>query len=158
MRMGKSLNKALLLGYVGKAPQIRSTAGGTLAASFSLATSERQQDREGQWTERTEWHNLVAFGRTAEIVRDYVSKGSQLFVQGKIQTRTWDDRESGQKAYRTEIVINDLTLLGGNREGNGASGHGDRRSGASQTVNGSRSQDMDQQYGNEELDPAQIPF
>ncbi|HEV2133168.1 MAG TPA: single-stranded DNA-binding protein [Terracidiphilus sp.] len=156
--MGKSVNKALLLGYVGKAPQIRSTAGGTLAASFSLATSDRLKDREGQWTERTEWHNLVAFGRSAEIIRDYVSKGSQLFVQGKIQTRTWDDRESGQKVYRTEIVISDLTLLGGNREGNGASGHGDRRSGANQTVNGSRSQDMDQQYGNEELDPSQIPF
>ena len=156
--MGKSVNKALLLGYVGKAPQIRSTAGGTLAASFSLATSERQQDHEGQWTERTEWHNLVAFGRTAEIIRDYVNKGIQLFVQGKIQTRTWDDRESGQKAYRTEIVISDLTLLGGNREGNGTSGHGDSRSGASQTANGSRSQDMDQQYGHEELDPSEIPF
>jgi single-strand DNA-binding protein len=156
--MGKSVNKALLLGYVGKAPQIRSTAGGTLAASFSLATSERQQDREGQWTERTEWHNLVAFGRTAEIVRDYVSKGSRLFVQGKIQTRTWDDRESGQKAYRTEIVISDLTLLGGNRGGNGASGHDDSRSDTGQPAKGSRSQDMDQQYGNEELDPSDIPF
>jgi single-strand DNA-binding protein len=155
--MGKSVNKALLLGYVGKAPQIRSTAGGTLAASFSLATSERQQDREGQWTERTEWHNLVAFGRTAEIVRDYVSKGSQLFVQGKIQTRTWDDRESGQKAYRTEIVISDLTLLGGKR-GNGTSGHDNSRSDTGRTANGSRSQDMDQQYGNEELDPSEIPF
>lgn len=156
--MGKSVNKALLLGYVGKAPQIRSTAGGTLAASFSLATSERQQDREGQWTERTEWHNLVAFGRTAEIIRDYVSKGSQLFVQGKIQTRTWDDRESGQKVYRTEIVISDLTLLVGNREGNGTPEHSNSRGDANRTPNGPRSQDMDEQYGSEELDPSAIPF
>jgi single-strand DNA-binding protein len=100
----------------------------------------------------------VAFGRTAEIIRDYVSKGSQLFVQGKIQTRTWDDWESGQKAYRTEIVISDLTLLGGKREGNGTSGHDNRRSDTGHTANGSRSQDMDQQYGHDELDPSQIPF
>lgn len=158
--MGKGVNKALLLGYVGKAPQMRTTVGGTLAASFSLATTERQQDRNGQWTERAEWHNLVAFGRTAEIIRDYVNKGAQVFVQGKIQTRTWDDRESGQKVYRTEIVIADLTLLGGNREGNGSAGHSDSRSNSGHKAGPSRSasQDMDQQYGNEDLDPTEIPF
>ena len=113
--MAKSVNKALLLGYVGKAPEIRSTASGTLVASLSLATAERQEDRQGNWTDRTEWHNLVAYGRTAEIVRDYVNKGTHLFIQGKLQTRSWDDKESGQKRYRTEIVVFDLTLLGGGR-------------------------------------------
>jgi single stranded DNA-binding protein len=102
--VAKSVNKALLLGYVGKAPEIRSTASGTLVASLSLATAERQEDRQGNWTDRTEWHNLVAYGRAAEIVRDYVNKGTHLFVQGKIQTRSWDDKESGEKRYRTEIA------------------------------------------------------
>lgn len=157
--MGKSVNKALLLGYVGKAPQIRSTTGGTLAASFSLATSDRLKDREGQWTERTEWHSIVAFGRTAEIIRDYVTKGARLFIQGKIQTRTWDDKESGQKVYRAEIVITDLTLLGGNH---GVNGSGDSRghseSGREAAGAGSNPHGMDRQYGDEELDPSQIPF
>ena len=111
--MSKGINKAFLLGHVGKDPEIRSTVGGSIVASFSLATADRQKDGQGNWQDRTEWHNLVAFNRTAEIVRDYVRKGSQLLVEGKIQTRTWDDRESGQKKYRTEIFVYDLTLFGG---------------------------------------------
>jgi len=115
--MSKGTNKAILLGRVGKDPEIRSTAGGTVVASFSLATADRQKDGSGHWTDRTEWHNLVAFNRTAEIVRDYVKKGTQLFVEGKIQTRSWDDRDSGQKKYRTEILVNELTLLKGRQGG-----------------------------------------
>ena len=114
--MSKGINKAFLLGHVGKDPEIRSTNGGSIVASFSLATADRQKDGQGNWQDRTEWHNLVAFNRTAEIVRDYVRKGSQLLIEGKIQTRTWDDRESGQKKYRTEIVVYDLTLFGGRSE------------------------------------------
>lgn len=109
----KGVNKVLLLGNVGKDPEIRSTAGGTVVASFSLATADRQKDQQGNWQDHTEWHNLVAFSRTAEIIRDYVKKGSQLFIEGKLQTRSWDDKESGQKKYKTEILVNDLTLLGG---------------------------------------------
>src|ERR1700732_317716 len=122
--MAKGTNKALLLGNVGKDPEIRSTASGMIVASFSLATADRQKDGSGNWTDRTEWHNLVAFNHTAEVVRDYVKKGTQLFVEGKIQTRSWDDRESGQKKYRTEILINELTLLGGRQGGeNGSTGY-----------------------------------
>ena len=79
-------NKVLLLGNVGKDPEIRASQGGMTIASFTLATADRQKDQSGQWTDKTEWHNLVAFGRTAEIVRDYVKKGSQIFVEGKIQS------------------------------------------------------------------------
>ena len=111
--MSKGINKAFLLGHVGKDPEIRSTNGGSIVASFSLATADRQKDGQGNWQDKTEWHNLVAFNRTAEIVRDYVRKGSQLLIEVKIQTRTWDDRESGQKKYRTEIFVYDLTLFGG---------------------------------------------
>ena len=117
--MSKGVNKAFLLGHVGKDPEIRSTNGGSIVASFSLATADRQKDGQGNWQGKTEWHNLVAFNRTAEIVRDYVRKGSQLLIEGKIQTRTWDDRESGQKKYRTEIFVYDLTLLGSSSEDQG---------------------------------------
>src|ERR1035441_3933890 len=105
--MAKSVNKVILLGNVGKDPEIRSTPGGTMVANFTLATSDRFQDQQGNWQDRTEWHNLVAFKRTAEIVRDYVKKGSKLYIEGKIQTRTWDDKE-GVKHYKTEILVNDI--------------------------------------------------
>jgi len=156
--MSKSVNKAILLGNVGKDPEIRSTNGGTIVASFSLATAERQKDGQGNWQDKTEWHNLIAFDRTAEIVRDYVRKGSQLMIEGKIQTRTWDDRESGQKKYRTEILINDLTLLGDGREENGGSGP-TGRSGVTRTADwNSAQQRREDRYSDEELNPGDIPF
>jgi len=109
--MAKSVNKVILLGNVGKDPEIRSTTGGTLVANLSLATSERYKDKSGEWQERTEWHNLVSYARGAEILRDYVKKGSKLYVEGRITTRSWDDKDNGKKAYRTEIVVNDISLL-----------------------------------------------
>ena len=109
--MAKTGNKVILLGNVGKDPEIRSTTGGTLVANLSLATSERYKDKGGEWQERTEWHNLVSYARGAEILRDYVKKGSKLYVEGRITTRSWDDKETGKKAYRTEIVINEISLL-----------------------------------------------
>jgi len=116
--MSKTVNKVLLLGNVGKDPEIASTNGGTLVAKLSLATSERFKDKQGEWQERTEWHNLVAYARGAEILRDYVHKGSKLYVEGRLTTRSWDDKESGKKIYRTEIVIGDISLLSeGGRSG-----------------------------------------
>jgi single-strand DNA-binding protein len=115
--MAKSVNKVILLGNVGKDPEMRSTGGGTLVANFTLATSDRQKDAQGNWQDRTEWHNIVAFTRLAEIIRDYVKKGSKLYIEGKIQTRSWDDKETGAKRYRTEIVANDISLLSGREEG-----------------------------------------
>jgi single-strand DNA-binding protein len=104
---------------VGKDPEIRSTAGGNIVANLTLATSDNQKDAQGNWQERTEWHNLVAFKRTAEIVRDYVKKGSKLYIEGKITNRSWDDKESGQKRYKTEILVNELVLLTSREEGAG---------------------------------------
>jgi single-strand DNA-binding protein len=123
--MAKGVNKVFLLGNVGKDPEIRTTAGGMTVASFSLATADRAKDQQGNWADKTEWHNLVCFQRTAEIVRDYVKKGTQLFVEGKIQTRSWDDKTSGEKKYKTEILVNELSLLGGR----GGEGGGERSSG-----------------------------
>lgn len=121
--MAKSVNKVILLGNVGKDPEIRATAGGAVVASFSIATSDRYKDNAGNWQDRTEWHNLVAFQRTAEIVRDYVKKGNKLYVEGRLQTSSWDDKATGQKKYKTEIIVNDLSLLSGRGEG-GESGGG----------------------------------
>ena len=117
--MAKGVNKVFLLGNVGKDPEIRATASGMTIASFTLATADRAKDGQGNWADKTEWHNLVAFQRTAEIVRDYVKKGTQLFIEGKIQQRSWDDKESGQKRYKTEILVNELSLLGGRPSGEG---------------------------------------
>ncbi len=118
--MAKSVNKVILLGNVGKDPEIRSTPSGTMVATFGLATSDRQKDPQGNWQDRTEWHNLVAFGRTAEIIRDYVKKGNKLFIEDALRTSSWDDKQSGQKRYKTEIIVNDLSLLSGREEGSGA--------------------------------------
>ena len=120
--MAKSVNKVFLLGNVGKDPDFRTTGGGTAVAKFSLATSFSQKDPQGNWQDRTEWHNIVAYGRLAEIVRDYVKKGSKLYVEGRIQTRNWEDKEhAGVKHYITEIIVNDLSLLSGREDGGGSS-------------------------------------
>ena len=119
--MAKSVNKVILLGNVGKDPEIRSTAGGTMVANFTLATSDRTKDAQGNWQDRTEWHNLVAWQRTAEIIGEYVKKGSKIYVEGSLRTSSWDDKNTGEKKYRTEIIVNDLVLLSGRGEGEGAS-------------------------------------
>jgi single-strand DNA-binding protein len=105
-----------------------------MVASFTLATSDRQKDAQGNWQDKTEWHNLKAFNRTAEIIRDYVKKGSKLYVEGKITTNSWDDKESGQKRYRTEIIVNDLSLLSGREDGGQGAGGYSRGSGSSSSA------------------------
>ncbi len=117
--MAKSVNKVFLLGNVGKDPDIRTTPGGTMVASFGLATSERQKDASGNWSDRTEWHNLVAFSKLAEIVKDYVKKGSKLFIEGRLNTRNWEDKDTKKKVYRTEVIVSDLSLLSAREEGSG---------------------------------------
>ena len=126
--MARSVNKVILLGNVGKDPEIRSTPGGTMVATFGLATSDRQKDPQGNWQDHTEWHNLVAFTRTAEIVRDYVKKGAKVYVEGILRTSSWDDKQSGQKRYKTEIIVNELVLLTGREEGGASAGGGYSRS------------------------------
>jgi single-strand DNA-binding protein len=131
--MAKSVNKVILVGNVGKEPEVKFAASGAAIATFSIATSERTKDKSGEWQDHTEWHNLVAFQRTAEIIRDYVKKGSKLYIEGRIQTRSWDDQATGQKKYRTEIIVNDLVLLSG--RGEGENGGGYARSGGASSSN-----------------------
>ena len=147
--MAKSVNKVILLGNVGKDPEIRSTPNGVMVANFTLATSDRFQDAGGNWQDRTEWHTLVAFKRTAEIVRDYVKKGTKLYIEGKLQTRSWDDKESGAKKYRTEIIVNDLSLLSGRDDG--ASGGGSASSRSSSSSSSTASFDQRTPAGHDDI-------
>ena len=117
--MAKSVNKVILIGNLGKDPEVKFTPSGTPVAKFSLATNERYKDKGGEWQDRTEWHNIVAWQRLAEIVGEYVKKGSKVYIEGRLQTSSWEDKQSGEKKYRTEIVANDLVLLSGRGEGDG---------------------------------------
>jgi single-strand DNA-binding protein len=115
--MAKSVNKVILVGNVGQDPEVKYTASGVPVAKVSLATNERFKDRNDQWQDRTEWHSVVAWQRLAEIVGEYVRKGSKLYIEGKLQTSNWEDRQSGEKKYRTEIVARDIVLLGSRDNG-----------------------------------------
>ena len=151
--MAKSVNKVILLGNVGKDPEFKALPSGQPVVNFSIATSDRYKDQQGNYQDRTEWHNLVAYGKLAEIVRDYVKKGSKLYVEGRLTTRSWDDRETNKKVYRTEIVIADLSLLSGRGEDGGSSGgySGSRGGGQDQ-----RSQDQRGPAGDEYAQSTQI--
>ncbi len=123
---GKGVNKVILVGNLGKDPELKYTPSGTPVAKFTLATSDRFKDKEGQWQDRTEWHNITAWARTAEIAGEYLKKGGKVYIEGSLRTHSWDDKQTGQKKYMTEVVVNDLVLLGGRGEGGGDSGGGSR--------------------------------
>lgn len=124
------LNKVMLIGNLGRDPEVRSTPSGQPVASFSLATNRRWKDRDGNRQEQTEWHNIVVWGRQAEIAGQYLSKGRQIYVEGRLQTRSWDDKQTGEKKYRTEIVCDNFQMLGGRGDssfqggGGGGGGYG----------------------------------
>ena len=110
-----SVNKVILVGNVGKDPELRYTSSGTAVTTFSLATSERFKDKSGEQQEKTEWHNIVAWRNLAEICGKYLQKGKQVYIEGKIQTRSYEDRD-GNKKYITEIVADQMQMLGGKVE------------------------------------------
>jgi single-strand DNA-binding protein len=109
----RGVNKAILIGHLGRDPEVRYSASGSAIANISLATSDSWKDRQsGEAQERTEWHRVVFFGKLAEIAGEYLKKGSQVYVEGRLQTRKWQDQQ-GQDRYTTEIVANEMTMLGG---------------------------------------------
>jgi len=122
-----SLNKVLLIGNLGKDPEVRYTASGTAVASFSLATSEKFKNKDGEWEERTEWHNVTLWGRLAEIAGEYLGKGKTVYIEGRLQTRKWQDKD-GKDRYTTEIVGEKMQMLsrkdGSNQEEAGQSHEG----------------------------------
>lgn len=116
------VNKVLLVGNVGRDPEVRSTQSGQPVANFSVATTRRWSDKNGQKQEQTEWHSCQAWGKTAELIGQYVTKGRQIYVEGRLQTRSWDDRNNGEKKYKTEIVVESWHLLGRDPTAQGAGG------------------------------------
>lgn len=117
--MAGGLNKVLLMGNLGRDPEVRFTQGGQAVANFTLATNESWKDKNGQQQEKTEWHRIVVWGRLAELCGEYLKKGRQAFIEGRLQTREWTDKE-GKKNYTTEIVANNVQFIGGRPEGAGA--------------------------------------
>jgi single-strand DNA-binding protein len=111
VKMAGGLNKAILIGNLGKDPEVRYTPSGLGIANFNIATSETWTNKEGEKETRTEWHRIVAFGKLAEICGEYLSKGKQVYIEGRIQTRDWED-QNGVKRYTTEIVANQMLMLG----------------------------------------------
>ena len=130
--MAGTVNKVILVGRLGKDPELRSIPSGTSVAKFSLATDERFTDKNGDKQERTEWHNIVVWGKLAEICGQYLRKGKLVYIEGSIRTDSWDDKETGVKKYRTEIVANTMQMLDkkGDDEGGGYSGGGGYRKAA----------------------------
>lgn len=109
------VNKVILLGNLGKDPELRYTTSQTPVCSFSLATGERRKDQSGNWVEHTEWHNIITFGKTAENCSNFLKKGRQAFIEGRIQTRKWQDKE-GRDRYTTEIIASTVQFVGGGKE------------------------------------------
>ncbi len=112
-----SVNKAILIGNLGKDPELRYTPGGKPVASFRLATTDRWAGPDGEKKESTVWHNIVAWGKTAEVMKEYLHKGQQVYIEGRIDNRTWDDKD-GNKRYTSEVVVQNFQFIG-NRAGTG---------------------------------------
>ena len=158
--MAKSVNKVILVGNLGKDPEVKFTPSGVPVAKFSLATNERFKDKAGEWQDRTEWHNIVAWQRLAEIVGEYVKKGSKIYIEGRLQTSSWEDKQSGEKKYRTEVVASDLVLLGGRGEGGGGGGDHEGRSsrGAAASFDQRNSHSEEHAPASAEITDEDIPF
>jgi single-strand DNA-binding protein len=131
----RGVNKVILIGHLGADPETRAMPSGTTVANIRMATTESFKDKSGEWQERTEWHNVALFGRMGEVAGEYLRKGSQVYVEGRLRTRKWQDKQ-GNDRYTTEIVANDMQMLGGRggsagagpREGGGAEGREPRES------------------------------
>ena len=147
------LNKALLYGNLTRDPELKALPSGQQVASFGLATNRTYKDKNGQKQEATEFHNVVAFGRSAELIAQYMKKGRPLYIEGRIQTRSWDSE--GQKKYRTEVVVENFQFGdGGRSSGAGSSGPADE----SATPAGGAKGGDEIQYPDEEINPEDIPF
>ncbi len=153
------LNKVFLYGNLTRDPEVRALPSGQQVASFALATNRTYKDKDGAKQEQVEFHNVVAFGRQAEVIAQYMKKGKAVFIEGRIQTRSWDDKTSGEKKYRTEIVIDNFQF--GPAGAGGVGGGGDRSAPASAAAPAGRAgkkQEDEVQYPEETVSADDIPF
>ena len=137
--MAKDLNKVLLIGRLGQDPELKYTQSGIAVAKFSVATSQQWKDQDGNTQDRTEWHNVVAWRRLAEVCAEYLKKGSKVYLEGSLNTSSWED-ENKKKHYRTEVVLNDMIML--DAKGSGGGDNGGSAS-SQETSSGSSSNDDD---------------
>jgi len=126
--MARGVNKVILVGNLGADPEIKYATSGTAIANLRVATTENRKNRDGDWEELTEWHRVVMFGKQAEVCKDYLRKGSKIYIEGRLQTRSWDD-QSGQKRYMTEVVGNQMVMLDPRGQDAPAHGGGQRNTG-----------------------------
>ena len=156
-----SVNKVILVGRLGRDPETRYTGGGQAVANFSVATDETYKDRNGERQKRTEWHKIVVWGKQAEIAQQYLKKGSLVFIEGRIQSREWQDKE-GQKRTSFEIVANNFRMLGGRSDGAaagaGAGGGTARESEDFATPHAPSEEPMGSSGGGAEISDEDIPF
>jgi single-strand DNA-binding protein len=135
-----SLNKVMLIGNLGKDPEVRAIPSGVKVANFSIATSSSYNGKDGNRVETTEWHNIVMWRGLAEVAEKYLKKGNSVFIEGRLQTRSWED-QCGQKKYMTEVVADNMVMLGGRKDGGGGSyGGGDSEGGSAGGYGGGRSE------------------
>ena len=147
------LNKVILYGNLTRDPELKALPSGSQVANFGIATNRTFKDKSGAKQETTEFHNVVAFGRTAEVIAQYCKKGRPLFIEGRLQTRTWDDKEGGKKNYRTEVIVD--TFQFGADGAKGASGAGQSAQQEEQSV---PKEGETIKYPDEEINPEDIPF
>ncbi len=148
------LNKVLLYGNLTRDPELKALPSGGSVANFGIATNRTYKDKSGAKQEATEFHNIVAFGKTAEVIAQYMKKGRGIFVEGRIQTRSWDDKESGKKNYRTEIVVDNFQF--GADGGRGGQGVGEPPAEGGSASGGRDDESI--KYPDEEINPEDIPF
>lgn len=153
------LNQVMLIGNLTRDPELKALPGGTQVANFSVATNRTWKDKDGAKQEAVEYHNVVSFGRTAEVIGQYVKKGHQIFVTGRLQTRSWDDKESGKKQYRTEIVV-DTFQFGNNKPAGSTSSAAPARDPLADEFDGRDAPDTNDpiQFPAEASDAEDIPF
>jgi single-strand DNA-binding protein len=157
--MAKSVNKVILIGNLGKDPEIRYTPSGTAVATLALATNERYKDKDGNWQDKTEWHKVIAWQRLAEIAGEYLKKGRSVYIEGRLQTRSWEDKNTHEKKYSTEIVAQDLVLLGGGQsQASGDEGGSSRSRGASAGGGNPMNQPAPDYEGATQITDEDIPF
>lgn len=156
--MAGSLNKVMLIGNVGKAPEMRFTASGMPTTQFSVATSRRRRTPDNEWVDETEWHNIVLWDKLAERANEYVQKGTKIYIEGRLQTRSWEAQD-GQKRYRTEIIANDFQLLSPrNRDGQGPGAAGAVDDGDADAPGGYEPRTSYEPRGAKETSPDDLPF
>lgn len=150
------LNKVMLYGNLTRDPELKALPSGMNVASFSIATNRVYRDRDGNKQEQTDFHNIVVFGRQADTVAQYLKKGASAFVEGRLQTRSWDDKTSGEKKYRTEVVADRVQF--GPRAGGGAAGGGARSNKAADEPEEAASSGSGIDYPKDDINPEDIPF